>query len=217
MKMKPTLLFTCVLNTVLWNGVVSFQASRGTTNVIPTTSPPSSSRLYIIGVETIGIAVVSAAAGAATQMPRIQELEGELASARAALEKSNGDMVSKISELEDKLFQMDKAYEEQSAKFIKEYEQRKNEEVQKITEKIKTDYGYKLEIEVEREKSKLLSEKLSEVTLTGDQTTKLAEMKMKMNLLQNAKEQLETALEKSQAELKRIQDAGKNKGGFWRF
>jgi hypothetical protein len=75
-----------------------------------------------VGVETIGIAVVSAAAGAAAQLPRIQELEGELVKARAALEKSKGEMVTKINELEDKLFQMDQAYEEQSAKFMKAYE-----------------------------------------------------------------------------------------------
>ncbi len=213
---QPSLFFTYLITILLVEKVVSFQASR--TSVTPTIQPSrSNTHLNIVGVETIGIAVVSAAAGAASQIPRIQELEGELAKAKEALETSKENMVNKIGELEDKLFQMDKAYEDQSAKFIQEYEERKNEEVQKITEKIKTDFGYKLEIEVEKEKSKLLTEKLSEVKLSGDQTAKLAEMKIKMNMLQSAKEKLEIALQKSEAELKRIEDSGKTKGGFWPF
>lgn len=198
-------------------GVFAFHVPQRTRGVA-VHDAASSSRLHVVlGVETIGIAVVSAAAGAAVQMPRIQELEGELVKARSALEKSKGEMVTKISELEDKLFQMDKAYEEQSAKFMKEYEVKKNAEVAKITDKIKTDFVFKLEIEVEKEKSKLLSKQLSEVARTGDQTTKLAEMKIKMDQLENAKAKLEQALKKSETELKRIDEAGKKKSGFWPF
>jgi hypothetical protein len=210
--MKRPSLYPYVIALSLASSVVSFQSSP-----VRTSQSPSSSQLYIVGVETIGIAVVSAAAGAATQIPRIQELEGELVQARAALEKSKGDMVTKINELEEKLFQMDKAYEEQSAKFMKEYEQRKNEEVQKITEKIKTDFAYKLDIEVEKEKSRLLAQKLSDVKVSGDQTTKLAEMRIKMDMLESAKEKLEIALQKSEAELKRLDKAGKAKNAFWPF
>jgi len=213
--MKRPSLYPCVLAISLVSSVASFQATKPTTPSV--TQPSSSSRLHIVGVETIGIAVVSAAAGAAAQIPRIQELEGELVKARAALEKSKGEMVTKITELEDKLFQMDQAYEEQSAKFMKAYEQRKNEEVQKITEKIKTDFAYKLEIEVEKEKSRLLSQKLTDVKVSGDQTTKLAEMRIKMDMLESAKEKLEVALKKSETELKRLDKAGKAKGGFWPF
>jgi len=203
------------------DGVASFQqVSRGNGHAMrqDESLAPSSSRLQLVpGVETIGIAVISAAAGAAAQMPKIQQLEGELVKARAALEKSKGDMVAKIDELEEKLFVMDKAYEEQSAKFMREYEVKKNEEVAKITDKIKTDYAYKVEIEVEKEKSKLLSKQLSEIKLSADQSTKLSEMKLKMEQLENAKAKLESALQKSNAELNRIDEAGKKKGGFWPF
>lgn len=211
--MKRPSLYPCVIAISFVSSVASFQATTPTSAIVT----PSSSRLHIVGVETIGIAVVSAAAGAATQLPRIQELEGELVKARAALETSKGEMVAKINELEDKLFQMDQAYEEQSAKFMKEYEQRKNSEVQKITEKIKTDFAYKLEIEVEKEKSRLLSQKLTDVKVSGDQTTKLAEMRIKMDMLESAKEKLEIALNKSETELKRLDKAGKAKSGFWPF
>jgi hypothetical protein len=87
----------------------------------------TTTRRHIVGVETIGIALVSAMAGAATQVPKIQQLEGELLEARGALEQSREELISKIAELEDKLFLMDKAYEDQSAKFMVEYEKKKNE------------------------------------------------------------------------------------------
>lgn len=175
-------------------------------------------RLSVIGMETIGIAVVSAAAGAAAQVPKIQQLEGELEKARGLLEQSREEMAAKIVELEEKLFLMDKAYEDQSAKFMREYEMKKNEEVAKITDKMKTDFKYKLEIKIEKEKSKLLTQKLSEVTLAGDQTTKLAEMKIQMEQLENAKQNVEKALKKSDSELERLGESKNGKkGNFWFF
>lgn len=200
-------------------GAVSFQLpSRANHHTHQTTHAKSKSRLYVVpGVETIGIAIVSAAAGAAAQVPRIQELESDLVEARSSLEQSKQQMVAKITELEEKLFQMDNAYEEQSAKFMKEYEERKNEEVAKMADKIRTDFQYKLEIEVEKEKSKLLSDRLAEVKLGGEQSAKLSEMKLKTEQLRSAKEKLEKALAKSESELNRIGETGKKKGGFWPF
>jgi hypothetical protein len=74
-----------------------------------------------------------------------------------------------------------------------------------------------LEIEVEKEKSRLLSQKLTDVKVSGDQTTKLAEMRIKMDMLESAKEKLEIALKKSETELNRLDKAGKAKSGFWPF
>ena len=177
------------------------------------------SRLNVVpGVETIGIALVSAAMGAVSQQPRMNALQEELTEVKGSLEQSQQQMVTKISQLEDRLFQMDNAYEEQSAKFMKEYEERKNREVQKITDKIRTDYQYKLDIEVEKEKSKVLTQTWTDVTLRGDQSAKLSEMKLKMEQLRNAKRKLEMALEKSETELeRRLGGDGKKKGGFWPF
>eukprot|EP00429_Kryptoperidinium_foliaceum_P028246 CAMPEP_0176131406 /NCGR_PEP_ID=MMETSP0120_2-20121206/66523_1 /TAXON_ID=160619 /ORGANISM="Kryptoperidinium foliaceum, Strain CCMP 1326" /LENGTH=216 /DNA_ID=CAMNT_0017466779 /DNA_START=81 /DNA_END=731 /DNA_ORIENTATION=+ len=176
----------------------------------------SHTRLNVVGMETVGIAVLSAAAGAAAQVPRIQKLEGELEKAKGALEMSKADMVAKITQLEDKLFQMDTAYEEQSAKFMKEMEAKKKEEVEQATDKIKTDYRYKLEIEVERAKSKLLTETLTDVKISADQSVKLAEMKLQMDQLRSAKDKLQKALQLSESELNRINGKGKAKGS-WPF
>jgi hypothetical protein len=62
--------------------------------------------------------------------------DSELAKATASLETSKEKMVQKIEELEEKLFQMDLEYEGQTAKFQKEYDERKNVEVERISEKI---------------------------------------------------------------------------------
>ena len=174
-----------------------------------------STRLHIIGVETIGFAIISAAAGAASQVPKIQQLEGELTETRAALEQSKEDMKSRIAELEDKLFLMDKAYEDQSQKFIVEYEKRKDTEVAKVTEKMKADFKYKLDIEVEKQKAKLLMKKLSDASESSDQTIKLAEMKLKMSQLEKSKSKLEKALADSESELQLLNKAEGKKANSW--
>jgi len=181
----------------------------------PVHHPTTSTTLHIVGVETIGIAVISAVAGAASQTPRIQELEAELTEARAALEVSQLELVSRIAELEDKLFHMDKAYEDQSAKFMREYEQKKNSEVAKITEKMKQDFKYKLDIEVEKEKAKLLMKKYTSVSESADQTIKLAEMKLKMGQLEKNKAKLEKALAHSESELQLLNKSAGKKSPTW--
>jgi thiamine biosynthesis lipoprotein ApbE len=82
---------------------------------------------------------------------------------------------------------------------------------------MKTDFKYKLEIEVEKEKAKLLMKKLSDVSVASDQTTKLAEMKIKMNQLEKAKSKLESALTNSESELKRINESAGKKANSWFF
>jgi hypothetical protein len=47
--------------------------------------------IIIIITETVGIAMILAAAVAAAQQPKIQELESEVAKARASLETSKED------------------------------------------------------------------------------------------------------------------------------
>lgn len=72
-------------------------------------------RLFILPTDPLfldlGIAAVSAAAGAASQLPRIQELQRELDISRAALSESENEMVTKIYDLEEKLFLMDQEFE----------------------------------------------------------------------------------------------------------
>ena len=72
-------------------------------------------RLFILPTDPLfldlGIAAVSAAAGAASQLPQIQELQRELEISRAALSESENEMVSKIHDLEEKLFLMDQEFE----------------------------------------------------------------------------------------------------------
>ena len=174
-----------------------------------------STRLHIVGVETIGFALISAAAGAASQVPKIQQLEGELTEARAALEQSKEEMKSRIAELEDKLFLMDKAYEDQSQKFIVDYEKKKNIEVAKVTDKMKADFKYKLDIEVEKQKAKLLMKKLSDVSDSADQTMKLAEMKLKMSQLEKSKAKLEKSLANSESELQLLNKSEGKKTNSW--
>ena len=95
--------------------------------VLPSSLPSSvTTRCNMIVVDPmiatdVGIAVVSAAAGAATQLPRINKLQHELELSREALTQSEQEMVSKISKLEDKLYEMDTEFEQQTTRFKKQY------------------------------------------------------------------------------------------------
>ena len=194
--------------------VLAFQsfASSGTA-----TSRSTTHLNLVFGPETIGIAAISAAAGAAARQPEIQKLESELSEARGLLEASKEKMKQKIDELEDKLFQMDREYEGQTAKFQKEYEAQKKKEIERIADKIKTDYQYKLDIEVEKEKSRMLTKKLEEEEFNADQNSKLAAMRMQKEELELAKGKLQAALSKSEEELEKLKSGSNNKSGFWPF
>jgi alanyl-tRNA synthetase len=164
-----------------------------------------------------GIAVVSAAAGAASQFPRIQQLERELKSAKDSLTKSEEELVSKITELEDKLFHMDQEYEQATTRFKKQYDTKMKEDLERVADKMKVDFQYKLEIRLEEQKSKLLQDQLGLVNgLTGGRQEELVNLRLRNSRVQKANQELEQALEMSKLELERIQ-AGAQKKGWWPF
>jgi chromosome segregation ATPase len=164
-----------------------------------------------------GIAVVSAAAGAASQLPRIQQLERDLRTAKDSLTKSEQELVSKITELEDKLFHMDQEYEQATARFKKQYDARMKEDLERVADKMKVDFRYKLEIRLEEQKSKLLQDQLGLVNgLTGGRQEELVDLRLRNSRVQKANQELEEALEMSKTELERIQ-AGAQKKGWWPF
>lgn len=170
------------------------------------------------GVETIGIAVASAAVGAAARQPEIDLLQAELTKAQSSLEESKAELLQKIELLEDKLFEMDQAYEAETAKFKDEYENMKQDEIVKLKSKMKEDYKFKLDIELEKEKSRILSENFAEKQSADEQSSKLAQMRLRAKELENAKKTLELAVTKADQELQDLRQSNNaKKGGFWRF
>jgi hypothetical protein len=166
----------------------------------------------------VGIAAVSAAAGAFSQVPKIQQLERELDLTREALTDSEQEMVSKIHELEEKLFTMDREYEGQTDKFKKQYDLKMRDNLAQMTEKIKIDYGYQLEIRVEEAKSKLLQDKFMQISnVGGDRQAELVKLRLQRSRIEDANKTLEKALGDSKAELDRLQEAASKKAGWWPF
>jgi hypothetical protein len=166
----------------------------------------------------MGIAVASAAAGAVSQFPRIQQLERELTVAKDALTDSEQQLVQKITELEERLFQMDQEFEEQTDRFKKKYDTRMRGELEKVKDKIITDYKYKLEIKLEEQKANMLGEKLEFVnTLTSGKTEQLVNLRIEKENINRANEKLEEALALSQSELDRMRSEASLKKGWWPF
>lgn len=203
-------------------------AASGVDAFVPTVNPSSVSSTQLmmepvtlgilsqLSVEpvTVGIAVASAAAGAAAQMPRIQALERELESTKAALDLSEQEMVSKIAELEDKLFNMDDEFEQQTAKFQKQYDQQKKKELEGTIAKLKTDMKYSMEIKLEEEKSKLLLDQVKSLSQQGDKQTELTQLKLKQSQVQETNLKLEKALVEAQDEVERMQGAAAQRAKF---
>jgi hypothetical protein len=165
-----------------------------------------------------GIAALSAAAGALSQAPKIQQLERELATTRASLTESEQQLVAQIHELEEKLFVMDREFEGQTDKFKKQYDTKMREELERVTEKMKINFRYKLDIRVEEQKSKMLQDKLLDISgFTGDRQAELVDLRLQRSRIEIANETLEKALEASSVELKRLTDASSKKTGWWPF
>lgn len=226
-KMRSTFLLLVVVvvaTTQAFSPHASLGRSMSTTTA--TTHTSTKTRLFMIDPSLIsgmlpmdvGIAAVSAAAGALSQVPKIQQLERELDVTRAALTDSEQQLVSKIHELEEKLFTMDNEYEQQTSKFKKQYDRQMRDDLERITDKMKVDFGYKMEIRVEEAKSKLLSEKLQEVSSRGgDKQAELVTLRLQRSRVEDANGTLEKALQDSQIELQRLQDASSKKASWWPF
>jgi hypothetical protein len=83
---------------------------------------------------------------------------------------------------------------------------------------MKINFRYKLDIRVEEQKSKMLQDKLLDISgFTGDRQAELVDLRLQRSRIEIANETLEKALEASSVELKRLTDASSKKTGWWPF
>lgn len=158
---------------------------------------------FDVAVE-VGIAVASAAAGAMTQIPRVQQLERELETAKSALTTSELELVEKIRVLEDKLFVMDQEFEEQTVKFQRQYDKTQKEQMEAFKEKVKSDMAFKLEIQIAQDRSaKLLNQADTENSRTLRQE-ELSQLKLQQIRLNDLNSKLEEAIRDSDEEITRL-------------
>jgi hypothetical protein len=197
------LLLVISLPTVSFAFGVTSNSSRQPSTTLTTTTTTTA---LFFEPTTIGIALVSAAAGAAAQVPKIQALEKELDTTRAALSASEEEMLDKMTKLEDQLFNMDEEFEMQTTKFQKQYDRQKQVELERITDKLKVDLQYKLEIKLQEERSKLLGQQLVELNGNGisDKQGELSTLRLQQSQIAQANLKLEQALQESTKELDKM-------------
>ena len=163
----------------------------------------------------VAIAVASAAAGAMTQIPRVQQLERELATAKSALTTSELELVEKIRVLEDKLFVMDQEFEEQTVKFQRQYDKTQKEQMEAFKEKVKTDMAFKLDIQIAQDRSaKLLKQADNESNRTLRQE-ELSQLKLQQLRLNDLNAKLEEAITNSDEEITRLRTQVSRKKSFF--
>jgi ABC-type multidrug transport system fused ATPase/permease subunit len=157
-----------------------------------------------IGVE-VGVALVSAAAGAMSQAPKIQKLERELQTTRASLNQTEAEMVQKIHVLEEQLYAMDLEFEEQTAKFKKSYDLSQRQKMEEFKETLKKQFQFKLEIQLAQAKSdKLLNEILPNESSRIDKQEQLTQHKLKQGQLEDLNAQFR-------------EESSKKSFLFWKF
>lgn len=159
----------------------------------------------------VGAALVGAAAGAMSQLPRIQHLQGDLQAAHDMLNATETALSAKIVVLEDKLFAMDQEYEEQTARFKRQYDATQREEIEQLKDKLKTEMQYKLEIKLAEQQSQRLGEKVVEEHSRTGRQGELSNLRLKQERLATMNAELEDALQKSDTELQKIRGAVKRK------
>lgn len=159
----------------------------------------------------VGAALVGAAAGALSQLPRVQALEHALADARAEVNATRAELAAKLVELDDKLFAMDQEYEEQTARFKRQYDATQKQEIAKLKEKLQTEMAYKLEIQLAERESERLGQQVEEEHNRVNRHEELTTLRLKQDRLATMNVELEEALKKSDSELKKIRGAMKRK------
>lgn len=163
------------------------------------------------------VAAASAVAGAFSQQPRIQELESALVESQMALNETRHETELKMTQLEDKLFEMDKEYEAQTTRFKKRYDNQMREELEKARDKIRTDYNFRLAIQTDKLKSEQLMDGLGIVGQSTDKEAQLSQVRIEKAQLAELNKKLEEALEQSAQELENMKAEASKKSFFGLF
>lgn len=175
--------------------------------------------LISVGMPVIQMGVVAAAsavAGAFSQQPRIQELENALLESQMALNETRLETERKMTQLEDKLFEMDKEFEAQTARFKKRYDTQMKDELEKAKEKIRSDYNFSLAIQVDKLKSQKLMDELGVVSRTTEKEAQLSQIRIEKARLADINKKLEDTLAKTTQELEQMKQEA-NKKSFFGF
>ena len=132
--------------------------------------------------------------------------------------QSELELVTKITELEEKLYRMDQEFEAQTDKVKKRYDESMKLELKKVAEKVMEDYRYTLDIRLAEQRQSLLSEKLTFVNnLNGDKELELVNLRLRQGQINNANKKLEDALTQSKLEIEKLSELTRKKSGWWPF
>lgn len=166
----------------------------------------------------VGVALMGAAVGAASQIPRVQALQKQLVSAQEQLNATEVVLNERVMVLEEKLFAMDKEFEEQTVRFQKQYDQSQKKRLEAIKEKLKTEMQYKLEIQLAQEKSQRLMADLTDEHSRTSRQEELSQLSLRSFQLEQLNAELESTLKKTDEELHHLREAVAQKKGrflFW--
>jgi hypothetical protein len=86
-----------------------------------------------------------------------------------------------------------------------------------ISDKIKTDFNYKLQIKLDEQKSKMLGEKLRDVNQVGEKQAEIAQLRLDRSKVDRANTELEKAMAEAKDELDKMYQLANQKKKWWPF
>mmetsp|Transcript_2596 Transcript_2596/g.3467 ORF Transcript_2596/g.3467 Transcript_2596/m.3467 type:complete len:224 (+) Transcript_2596:116-787(+) len=196
-------------------------------------SKPNLSQLNIVdptsltSLAEVGVVMASAAAGALSQLPRISSLQAELDQTQKELAEESGKVALKMEDLEERMFEMDKEFEGQTARFKKTYDKQAKEQLDGQISKLKSNYEESIEIrkkELELEKGITLEQDKSQIlfkaldSVNGNRQAQIAELRLENIKIQNLNKKLDSTVANANEELERLrQEAARKEKRFFLF
>ena len=165
----------------------------------------------------MGVALVGAAVGAASQLPRVQNLQTQLTQVQNQLAARETELNQQIHVLEEKLFAMDQEFEQQTTRFQKDYDQTQKKRLQEIKEKLQTELQFKLEIQLAQQKSRGLMAALTDEHGRTAKQEQLCQLTLRSSQLEKLNAELQATLQKTEEELQHLREtaaAARKKGRF---
>ena len=190
-----------------------------------------------IGLVDAGIGAAGALVGFAAQAPRLaamkeekERLEREVESMKRSLDASSREMATKINDLENQLFEMDREFEGATVRMKKDFDMNLREELASLSSSLKEEnerhqqrlresFDAELELELAKQNADLTNNFLAEKFkyVHGGNKEELEVYAVARDRAEKANAELQLALDASAAELKKMREATSKSAPWWRF
>lgn len=147
---------------------------------------------------------------------QIKELKKGLVESKSKSLVEREELINKVSDLEEELFQMDNEFESQTGEIKKQFEDTLQRKLDEVKQKTTTDLKFSLDIQLMEERSLMLQERFEFINnMEIGKAVELADLRMQQTELKEANKQLKLSLSRSTDDIVKLRAMLNEKGGLW--